>query len=181
MIRKQALHLCVWLYCFFLGIIQFPMLFFKPTCIAVQFALPVLQYTLFLVDDCFSIRPGDSCLFPAALAIQRKEHQRRIPVDLRARVCSAGRTLYPLGIPLFFFHHGTFFGIQAALTQFHTSSQVTMSGTEKVFSSPVVMMISSPDCASTGICKNSHLFQISTKLSSFSRNLFTVASLSLVM
>ena len=154
---------------------------FKPTCIAVQFASPVLQYTSFLVDDCFSIRPGDSCLFPAALAIQRKEHQRRIPIDLRARVCSAGRTLYPLGMPLRFFHHGTFFGIQAALTQCHTSSQVTMSGTEKVFSSPVVMIMGSPDCASTGICKNSHLFQISTKLSSFLRNLFTVASLSFVM
>ena len=94
---------------YFLDIIQFPMLFFKPTCIAVQFASPVLQYTSFLVDDCFSIRPGDSCLFPASLAIQREEHQRRIPVDLRARVCSAGRTLYPLGMPLLFFHHGTFF------------------------------------------------------------------------
>ena len=174
MIRKQALRFCVWLYCFFLGIIQFPMLFFKPTCIAVQIALPVLQYTSFLVDDCFSIRPGDSCLFPAALAIQREEHQRRIMVDLRARVCSAGRTFDPFGMSFFFFHHGTFFGI-------HTSSHVTMSGTEKVFSSPVVMMISSPDCASTGICKNSHLFQISTKLSSFLRNLFTVASLSFVM
>ena len=181
MIRKQALHLCVWLYCFFLGIIQFPMLFFKPTCIAVQFASPILQYTLFLVDDCFSIHPGDSCLFPASLAIQREEHQRRIPVDLRARVCSAGRTFYPLGMSFFFLHYGTFFRIQAALTQFHASSQVTMSGTEKVFSSPVVMMISSPDCASTGICKNSHLFQISAKLSSFLRNLFTVASLSFVM
>ena len=122
---------------------------FKPTCIAVQFASPVLQYTSFLVDDCFSIRPGDSCLFPAALAIQRKEHQRRIPVDLRARVCSAGRTFNPFGMPLRFFHHGTFFGIQAVLTQCHTSSQVTMSGTEKVSSSPTVKMIGSPVCAST--------------------------------
>ena len=166
---------------YFLDIIQFPMLFFKPTCIAVQFASPVLQYTSFLVDDCFSIRPGDSCLFPAALAIQREEHQCRIPVDLRARVCSAGRAFYPFGMSFFFLHHGTFFGIQAAHTQCHTSSQVTMSGTEKFFSSPVVIMISSPDCASTGICKNSHLFQISAKLSSFLRNLFTVASLSFVM
>ena len=174
MIRKQALRLCVWLYCFFLGIIQFPMPFFKPTCIAVQFSSPVLQYTSFLVDDCFSIRPGDSCLFPASLAIQREEHQRRIPIDLRSRVCSAGRTFDPFGMSFFFFHHGTFFGI-------HTSSHVTISGTEKVFSSPVVMIMGSPDCASTGICKNSHLFQISTKLSSFSRNLFTVASLSFVM
>ena len=181
MIRKQTLRLCVWLYCFFLGIIQFPMLFFKPTCIAVQVASPVLQYTSILIDDCFSIRPGDSCLFPAVLAIQWEEHQRRIMVDLRARVCSAGRTFYPLGMPLLFFHHGTFFEIQAAHTRCHTSSQVTISSTEKVFSSPVVMTISSPDCASTGICKNSHLFQISAKLSSFLRNLFTVASLSLVM
>lgn len=88
---------------------------FKPTCIAIQVALPVLQYTSFLVDDCFSIRPGNSCLFPAALAVQREKYQRRIPVDLRARVCSAGRTLYPLGIPLFFFHHGTFLNSKYSL------------------------------------------------------------------
>lgn len=149
MIRKQALRFCVWLYCFFLGIIQFPMLFFKPSCIAVQFASPVLQYTSFLVDDCFSIRPGDSCLFPAALTVQRKEHQRRITIDLRACVCSAGRTFDPFGMSFFFLHHGTFFRIQAALTQCHISSQVTMSGTEKVSSSPTVKMIGSPVCAST--------------------------------
>ena len=82
---------------------------FKPTCIAIQVALPVLQYTSFLVDDCFSIRPGNSCLFPAALAVQREKYQRCILIDLCACIGSTGRTLYPLGMSFFFLHHGTFF------------------------------------------------------------------------
>ena len=113
LIRKQALRLCVWLYCFIFWILFGFQYFFKPTCIAVQFASPVLQYTSFLVYNCFSIRPGDSCLFPAALAVQREEHQRRIPVDLRARVCSAGRTLDPFGMSFFFLHPGTQFHSKA--------------------------------------------------------------------
>lgn len=43
---------------------------------------------------------------------------------------------------------------------FASSAHVIIFGTEKVFSSPVVMIFSSPVCASMGICEKPYVFQI---------------------
>lgn len=43
---------------------------------------------------------------------------------------------------------------------FTSSAHVIIFGTEKVFSSPVVMIFSSPVCASMGICEKPYVFQI---------------------
>ena len=103
--RKQALCLCIWLFCFVIfRIYSVFSTVSDPMCIAVQFSLCVLQYTSIFADGCLSICPGNPCLFLTLRAIQRKKHQRSILVDLCACVRPAGGTFDPLGISLFFFH-----------------------------------------------------------------------------
>lgn len=114
--RKQALCLCIWLFCFVF--FRFYSVFSAVSisrCNAVQFDPCVLQYTSFFVDGYLSICPSDPCLFLTLGAIQRKKHQRSILVDLCARVRPTVRTFDPLRPSFFLFHHGTFFIIIAAL------------------------------------------------------------------
>ena len=114
--RKQALCLCIWLFCFVIfRIYSVFSTVSDPMCIAVQFDPCVLQYTSFFVDGYLSICPSDPCLFFTLGAIQRKKHQCRILIDLCARVRPADGAFDPLRPSFFFFHHGTFFIILAAL------------------------------------------------------------------